>query len=119
MAGNRKRKLHKITIKHASIPFRICPSAPVLVEIDTNDDLIPNYEVEIKLEYKEEKDNTTHESVVSAIFREEMKKQSDLDNLMVPRHRGDSETSTISKGDGEDTITDFDLTNEDLFERDI
>ena len=116
MAGNRKRKLHKIIIKHSSIPFRICPVNPVLIELDTSDDLIHNYEVEIKLEYKEERDN---ETIVSAIFRKEKKKQIDLDSLLVPRRRRDSEASTISKGDGEDTITDPDILNEDFPERDI
>ena len=93
--GSKKRKLHKIIIKHPSIPFRICPSIPVLIELDTVEDLIPDYEVKIKLEYKEE--NISHtESTISAIFREEMKKQNDLDDLITSKHR---RGSLIGKGD--------------------
>ena len=93
--SSKKRKLHKIIIKHPSIPFRICPSIPLLIELDTVDDLIPDYEVKIRFEYIAE-DSNTKESTVKEIFKEEMKKQEELDHLMTINHRRKSE---ISKGD--------------------
>lgn len=110
--GSKKRKLHKIIIKHPSIPFRICPSIPVLIELDTVEDLIPDYEVKIKLEYKEENishtESTVEESAINAIFREEMKKQNDLDDLITSKRR---RGSLIGKGD--DSEEDYFLNEEE------
>lgn len=116
--GSKKRKLHKIIVKHPSIPFRICPSIPILIELDTVEDLIPDYEVKIKLEYKEE--NISHtESTISAIFREEMKKQNDLDDLITSKHR---RGSLIGKGDyneEDSSLSEEESSNEKVFQGDI
>lgn len=98
----KKRKLYKIIIKHPSIPFRICPSIPILVELDTVYDPISDYEVKIKLEYKEENshiEDNTEESTINAIFREEMKKQNDLDDLITSKRR---RGSLVAKGDDDE-----------------